>query len=165
MDAASGSFKYSDAIELRLVPSRIAALGLLLAGAGTLAVLHPLPLASVWHWAAAAAVVGLTGEALVTVAARRGPRGVSWLRLDRWGALSVRTGGQFRAGIVQPRSFVAPWLTVVRWRPEGARFDRTFVVLPDMADADAFRRMRVLLKWGETGKIRVSYFFHPWRKK
>jgi len=153
MDAPSGSFKYSDAIELRLFPSRIAAIGLLLAGGGTLAVLHPLPLASVWYWTAAAAVVGLTGEALVTVAARRGPRGVSWLRLDRWGALSVRCGGHVRSGVVQPRCFVAPWLTLVRWRPEGAWFDRTFVVLPDMADADAFRRARVLLKWGEAGII------------
>jgi len=152
MDAASGSFKYSDAVELHLLPSRIAAIGLFLAGGATLAVLYPLPLSSVWHWTAAAAVVGLTGEALLTVAARRGPRGVSWLRLDRWGALTVRCGGLVRSGIVQPRCFVAPWLTLVRWRPEGAWFDRTFVVLPDMADADAFRRMRVLLKWGEAGK-------------
>ena len=152
MDAASGSFKYSDAIELRLLPSRIAAIGLLLAGGETLAVLHPLPLASVWHWTLAAAVVGLTAEALLAVAARRGPRGVSWLRLDRRGALSVRAGGHLHIGAVQPRCFVAPWLTIVRWRPEGARFDRTFIVLPDMADADAFRRVRVLLKWGEAGK-------------
>ena len=152
MDAASGSFKYSDAVELRLFPSRIAAMGLLLAGGGTLAVLYRLPLASVWHWTAAAAVVALAGEALVAVAARRGPRGVSWLRLDRWGALSVRCGRQIRSGIVRPRCFVAPWLTIVRWHPEGAWFDRTFVVLPDMADADAFRQARVLLKWGEAGK-------------
>jgi hypothetical protein len=64
----------------------------------------------------------------------------------------VRAGGRLHLGAVQPRCFVAPWLTVVRWRPEGARFDRTFIVLPDMADGDAFRRVRVLLKWGEAGK-------------
>ena len=156
MDAASGSFKYSDAVELRLAPSRIAAVGLLLAGAGTLSVLLQLPLPSVWHWAFTGGVVGLALEALVTVAARRGPRGVSWMRLDRWGALTVRTGRHLRAGIVQPRSFVAPWLTIVRWRPEGAWFDRTFVVLPDMADADAFRQARVLLKWGEGGNCGQS---------
>ncbi|QJR09903.1 hypothetical protein DSM104443_00954 [Usitatibacter rugosus] len=151
MDAASGSFKYSDAVELRLVPSRIAALGLVLAGTGTIAVLLQLPLSPVWHWAALAGVLGLTGEALLTVAARRSRWGVHGMRLDRWGAITVRAGGTFRSGLVQPRSFVAPWLTIVRWRPEGARFDRTFVVLPDMADAEGFRRVRVLLKWGETG--------------
>jgi len=153
MDAASGSFKYSDAVELRLAPSRIAALGLVLAGTGTIAVLLQLPLSPVWYWAAVVGVVGLTAEALLTVAARRGPWGIRGMRLDRWGAITVRAGRAFRSGVVQPRCFVAPWLTIVRWRPQGARFDRTFLVLPDMADAEAFRRVRVLLKWGEAGII------------
>ena len=44
-------------------------------------------------------------------------------------------------------SFVAPWLTIVRWRPEGARFDRTFLVVPGMLEREDFRRLRVLLRW------------------
>jgi hypothetical protein len=42
---------------------------------------------------------------------------------------------------------VAPWLTIVRWRPDGARRDGTVLLLPDMAEAEALRRLRVLLRW------------------
>jgi hypothetical protein len=56
-------------------------------------------------------------------------------------------------GEVVDGSFVAPWLTVVRWRPLGARFTRTLLVLPDMLDAEAFRALRVVLRW--EGKIRA----------
>jgi len=31
--------------------------------------------------------------------------------------------------------------------PDGARFDRTILVAPDAVEADAFRRLRVLLRW------------------
>ena len=50
-------------------------------------------------------------------------------------------------GNVAHGSFVAPWLTVVHWRPLGARFKRTVVVLPDMIDAEGFRALRVILRW------------------
>jgi hypothetical protein len=36
----------------------------------------------------------------------------------------------------------------VRWRPDGARFDRTFLLLPGMVDGQSLRRLRVLLRWG-----------------
>jgi hypothetical protein len=55
-------------------------------------------------------------------------------------------------GEVVQGSFVAPWLTVVRWRPLGARLTRTLLVLPDMLDAERFRALRVALRW--EGKIR-----------
>jgi hypothetical protein len=51
------------------------------------------------------------------------------------------------AGEVVNGSFVAPWLTVVRWRPAGARLARSLLVLPDMLDAGRFRRLRVILRW------------------
>ena len=54
-------------------------------------------------------------------------------------------------GDVVDGSFVAPWLTIVHWRPLGARFARTLLVLPDMLDPDAFRRLRVILRWGKAG--------------
>ena len=150
MDAACGSFKYSDAVELSLSPSRSAAAFLALVGIATLAVGSRLPLQDAGHWSLALVVVALTAEALRTVAARRGARAVRTVRLDRWGSLFLGLdGGRVRIGFVRPRCFVAPWLTIVRWRPEGARFDRTFIVLPDMLDAEPFRRLRVLLKWGE----------------
>ena len=57
-------------------------------------------------------------------------------------------------GDVVDGSFVAPWLTIVHWRPLGARFTRTLLVLPDMLDADSFRGLRVILRWGRPGRIR-----------
>jgi hypothetical protein len=42
---------------------------------------------------------------------------------------------------------VAPWLTVVRWVPEGARFARVVTIVPDAVEAGAFRRLRILLRW------------------
>jgi hypothetical protein len=51
-------------------------------------------------------------------------------------------------GRLEPGSFVAPWLTLVRWRPAGARFDRTVLVAPAMAQPEAFRRLRVRLRHG-----------------
>jgi len=37
---------------------------------------------------------------------------------------------------------------VVRWRPHGARFDRTVPILPSMVDGAQFRGLRVALRWG-----------------
>jgi hypothetical protein len=49
--------------------------------------------------------------------------------------------------LVRDGSFVAPWLTVVRWRPPGARFDRATIVLPEMLSGEEFRELRVRLRW------------------
>jgi hypothetical protein len=154
MDAVVPSFKYSDALVVHLAPSRRAGAFLVLASVATSALVARLPLEPVWQFVAIVAVLVLAGEALWSVAARRGRRGVRAARIDRFGAIEVRTANAApRTGAVRPGSFVAPWLTIVRWRPRGGRFDRTFVVLPDMLEAEPFRHLRVLLKWGETADI------------
>jgi len=61
--------------------------------------------------------------------------------------IAVREGIHWRRGRLRNGSFVAPWLTIVRWRPERALFDRTILVLPDMLDTESYRRLRVVLKW------------------
>ena len=58
---------------------------------------------------------------------------------------SIMVGGC--VGHIAHGSFVAPWLTIIHWRPLGARFARTLVVLPDMIDAESFRALRVILRW------------------
>jgi hypothetical protein len=79
----------------------------------------------------------------------------------RWGGvaprtLAVRTSGEvslqdregeWLRGELRDGSFVAPWLTIVRWRPEGRRVGRTVLILPGMAAGDEFRRLRILLRW------------------
>jgi toxin CptA len=73
---------------------------------------------------------------------------VSALRLDCDRAIAVRDAhGRWRVGEIRDGSFVAPWLTIVRWRPHGARFDRTLAILPDMLPGEAMRRIRVILRW------------------
>lgn len=80
---------------------------------------------------------------------------------SRWGgvaprALAVRASGEvalqardgeWLRGELRDGSFVAPWLTIVRWRPEGGRMDRTVLLLPGMADAGTLRKIRVILRW------------------
>lgn len=79
---------------------------------------------------------------------RRAVTGVAALRLDCERGISVRArDGAWRAGTVRDGSFVAPWLTIIRWRPEGARLDRTLGILPDMLSRKAMRKIRVILRW------------------
>lgn len=69
------------------------------------------------------------------------------LRLDCTGAIAVRDRVGWRTGQIRDGSFVAPWLTIIRWRPDGARLDRTLVILPDMIQGTAMRKVRVILLW------------------
>jgi hypothetical protein len=73
--------------------------------------------------------------------------GVRALRLDCARAIAVRDRIGWRTGTLRDGSFVAPWLTIIRWRPDGAPFDRTLVILPDMIQAAAMRKIRVILRW------------------
>ena len=72
---------------------------------------------------------------------------VGALRLDCTGAIAVRDRIGWRTGQLRDGSFVAPWLTIIRWRPDGARLDRTLVILPDMIQIAAMRKIRVILRW------------------
>ena len=148
MNAARAEIKYSHpAVFLALRPSRLAAAGVGLACAATLAVIAATPgppglriLAATW--VACAALESIHSRALL-----RGARAVRRLRVGA-GDVEVEDGcGGAHAGKLVPGSFVAPWLTIVRWRPAGARFDRTVAILPGMAQAADLRRLRVLLRW------------------
>ena len=133
---------------VRFARSRIAGAFIVLGGGATLALLLAIALPPL----AKCALVAWVGVAMLdsyrTVAVRSGGRGVREMGLGRARAIEiVDAAGRIRCGEVRDGSFVAPWLTVIRWRPAGARFDRTIVVLPDMLGRDAFRRLRVLLRW------------------
>jgi len=141
--------KYSEApVELALAPSRAAAFAIGAMALSTLAVLVATPgLLSLrillGTWIACAALEGLH-----VVALHRGSRGVCGAVVTRAGELHLRNElAEWRTGIVRPGSFVAPWLTIIRWRAPTHRFDRTLLILPDMLPEDDFRRLRVLLRW------------------
>lgn len=61
--------------------------------------------------------------------------------------LLMRDGVRLTCEILRD-SLVTPYLTVLNVLPQGARFARSVVVLPDSLDAEQFRQLRVRLKWG-----------------
>ena len=132
--------KYSGVVEVRLRRSARLRAAIVLAGLATLGVvaLTPLPLAAALLMATFTACSGLWAYHR----ANSRPR----LYIEHSGAVSV----DGVAGCLRPGSFVAPWLAILRWRPAGARFDRTVVVFPDMLPATSFRELRVVLLWGQT---------------
>ena len=107
-----------------------------MAAAATLALLFALP---GWPVARAAAMIWCMGAAVHAFKKHRASHAV---RVE--GATITVDGTE---GRIVDGSFVAPWLTIVHWRPQGARFIRTLVVMPDAVDAQSFRALRVLLRW------------------
>jgi len=124
-------------VEATLGRSRLARAFVGVAAGATMALALALPLAGearalIAAWAAVAALHALHRL-----------RGARHIRVDQTGAIAMDgVEGKVRDG-----SFVAPWLVVVRWRPEGGWRDRSLLVAPDMLGADDFRRLRVLLRW------------------
>jgi hypothetical protein len=145
---APAEHKYSEAVRSGLAPSRRAAAGLAAMGLATLALIAVTPGPSRLRILGATAVACGSLEAIHRVALRRGRRGVRALILRRSREIEVGlASGRWRHGAVRDGSFAAPWLTIVRWRPQGARFDRSIVILPGMLPAGEFRRLRVMLRW------------------
>jgi toxin CptA len=122
--------------DFTLVPSRGALGFILLAAAATLLLLAALP---GWPSARLAAMVWCMGIAGHAFKRHRASHAV------RVEGASISVDGI--EGRIVAGSFVAPWLTIVHWRPQGARFTRTLAVLPDAIDAEAFRALRVILRW------------------
>ena len=132
VDAVYCEFKYSGVAD-----------GLLVAAAtATLALLAATPLAAALRAALALLVVALACHARVAI------RAVGAVRVDGEGTMLLEgRDGKCRTGSVRDGSFVAPWLTLVRWRPDGSWRDHSVLILPGMLEADDFRRLRVLLRW------------------
>jgi toxin CptA len=136
MGAALPELKYSEALAIALGPSRIGTGAIAAMAVATLVLIVATP------GNMGARILLATWTCCVGLAAlRSSSKGL--LRLYRSGEIEVGAlTGNLRDG-----SFVAPWLTIIRWRPAGAWLDRTVVVLPDMLPVEAFRELRVLLKW------------------
>jgi hypothetical protein len=135
MDAIAANDKYSGRLEVTLAPSRGMALICGMAGLATLAVIAAMPLPAAVALALSAYVACLAWAAIRVVLAPH--------RLAIELAVVVVDGA---AGALRAGSFVAPWLAVLRWRPAGARVDRTLLISPDRLPAADFRHLRVILK-------------------
>jgi hypothetical protein len=146
--AALSEFNY----RVALAPSRRAAGFILLAGAATAVLIVALPLDPLVQLAAIAWIGAGTFEAYRAIALRKGPRGIAGFALCG-DSIEVSSENEARTGHLAHESFVSPWLTVIRWRPTGARLDRTVLILPDMLPHEDFRQLRVLLKTGDRSLV------------
>jgi hypothetical protein len=133
MEPVVCELKYSGAVWLFLAPAAIA----------TLAIVAGLPWSLPLRGSIALAVCGLTVRSASRVRTVRALR----LESDAGLTLTLRDGTVVH-GDLRDGSFVAHWLTLVRWRPPGAWFDRTVLLVPGMAQERALRRLRVRLRLG-----------------
>lgn len=65
-----------------------------------------------------------------------------WEEGNRW-RLTLH-GGDETGAVLRPFVFLQPWLVILHFRCDDGRAAR-LVLLPDMLDADSFRRLRVRL--------------------
>ena len=81
------------------------------------------------------------------------PGSIICLRFDQEGAgrYQVRNGEWFEATLLGS-SLVTPWLSVLNYKPETGRGMRSAVLFPDSIDAEDYRKLRVLLRWGFRNK-------------
>ena len=132
-----------ETVACELKYSGVAFAFLLAAAGGTLAIVLVLPLGPAIR---AAVLLYLFAQSARACRALVTPRA---LRLFRSREMHVlEADGTWREGVVRDGSFVLPWLTVVRWRPRGARFDRGLVLLRGMALEEELRKIRVILRFG-----------------
>jgi toxin CptA len=119
-----------------------------IAALATLVVVHLVPV-DAWVKLSLALWVGIcASRAIGHFTHRRAHSCVVAVITDPSRAVEVRfADGRFARGTIVDGSFVAPWLTVIHWRPMQSRWTRTILLLPDMVEESAFRRMRVLLRW------------------
>lgn len=130
-----------DAVECRLKYSGAGMAFLLAAAACGVALAVWLPVSWPLRAALVFYVVATAARACLEMVRPRGLR----LRLER--RIDVLESRGWVAGEVRDGSFVLPWLTIVRWRPERGGRDRWLVLLPGMSAADDLRKIRVILRW------------------
>ena len=125
---------------------------LALATIATAAMLALLP-GEPWLRAAGVLVAGACGihalRRTASVGMRRSIEAIE-LSADRRAIITDRSGQRIEA-TVQPESYVGALLTTLVLRRDGARRSRALAIWPDTMPADEFRRLRVLLRHGDSG--------------
>lgn len=129
-------------------PSHYLAAILMAAHGATLAALFSLPF-PLWVKTALTFLLLLNlGYQLRRAAWLSAPSAAVALKLEGELALLTTRAGEQLSGQILRDSLVTPHLTVLNVLSQGARLARSVVILPDSLDAEAFRQLRVWLKWG-----------------
>jgi len=139
-------------VHVSLGPSRIAGVAIGVVTLATLVVVLLLPLERWQHGAVCAVVLAWAWVAFERIAVRSTPDAVAQMRLAPNLVIVVTRGdGRLVAGHVRSSTCVSATLTSIVWRPDGARWSRSILVLPDMLPPDDFRRLRVMLRYARSG--------------
>jgi toxin CptA len=132
-------------IEIPLQTSR--RLVAILATAHLLAVMILWSLPLRWTMQSSISAVVIVSAALSLRHAMR-PQVVA-LRVNVKGELFIQQcDGDWLEATLLGSSFVAPYLTILNLRLSNKRWPQHVLLMPDVVQADAFRRLRVWLKWG-----------------
>ena len=144
-------------VHVVLSPSRIAGTGIGLLAVATIALTIALPLQPLPQIAMIAAVVAWAGWSFHVDALHRGRFAVTEVRLAPDLILVACMGdGRLVAGHVRAATYVGAWITTIVWRPDGRRWSRAILVLPDMLPAEDFRRLRVMLRYARSGEAQEA---------
>jgi hypothetical protein len=141
-------------VHVALAPSRIAGMGIGVLAAATVALALGIPLQPLLQLLLVAAAVVWAGWSFRVDALRRGRFAVTEVRLAPDLVLVACMGdSRLVAGHVRASTYVGAWVTTIVWRPDGSRWSRAILVLPDMLPAEDFRRLRVMLRYARSGEV------------
>jgi hypothetical protein len=144
-------------LRLELRPSRIAGAAIVIGTVATAALMLVLPLDPWWTAATLLAIGGVAARALGSCIGRGAPR-LLIVSGDRRLAVIARDGRSCDGSILDD-SYVGASITTIVWRPDPAPWytpARAIVVLRDSLAADDFRRLRVLLRYGQPAVDNVA---------
>jgi hypothetical protein len=148
-------------VHVVLSASRIAGAGVGMLATATVALTIAMPLDPLLQIALVAAIVAWAAWAFQVDALRRGRFAVTEVRLAPDLILVACMGdGHLVAGHVRSTTYVGAWITTIVWRPDGWRWSRSILVLPDMLPAEDFRRLRVMLRYARSGEVQEAPASH-----
>jgi hypothetical protein len=140
-------------VHVVLSPSRIAGTCIGVPAAATVGLIIAIPLDSLLQVALVGAIAAWAGWTFHIDALHRGRFAVTELRLAPDLILVACMGdGRLVAGHIRSATYVGAWITTIVWRPDGRRWSRAILILPDMLPAEDFRRLRVMLRYARSGE-------------
>ena len=141
-------------IRLDFKASRLLAGILAVAGLGACIIIICMPIDNLLKLLVCPLVLLATSYHIADKALMRMPWSCTGLILDAKGVLIARTRtGDDQEISVQASSFVASYLTILNYRAENKYWQRSVLLLPDNVDADAYRQLRVWLRWARQASL------------
>lgn len=136
-------------VRVTINPSRALAVLLIVVHLGTAAVLVPLDLALWVKVSLALCVATSLAHSLCRHALLKTCGSVTGIELgDRSNARVLTRDGHWREADVLGTTYVSSLFTVLNLRLKASRLARHVLLVPDNSDSEDFRRLRVVLRWG-----------------